>query len=203
MVLSDERPQKPRRFDAPGITAEVWNISEWCWHRGTIDRPRVKDVLGDLEGVASSGKHAREACPVRYRSSFYNRNRWRTVHVGAKVTNIQMSAIYAGDQHFPLSTRLSFDVRCAKYTKGVITGQIGHITALPSPNLHLLRREKGEQDRLPSPIRSCSYLFVHFPFRQLPSSSLSSDLDKLVVVQEPQSRFHHLLSHAPSPPALQ
>ena len=63
MVLSDQRPQKPRRFDAPGITAEVWNISEQCWQRRAIDRPRVKDVLQDLEGIASSGKHAREAWP--------------------------------------------------------------------------------------------------------------------------------------------
>ena len=101
MVLSDQRPQKPRRFDAPGITAEVWNISEQCWHRRAADRPKVKDVLQDLEGVASSGKHAREACPCSlWEFIFYNRNRWRTALVGAKVTHIQMTTIYAGDQHF-------------------------------------------------------------------------------------------------------
>ena len=98
LVLSDQRPQKPRRFDAPGITAEVWNISEQCWQRRAIDRPRVKDVLQDLEGIASSGKHAREACSCSlWELIFYNRNRWWTILVGAKVTHIQMTAIYPGD----------------------------------------------------------------------------------------------------------
>ena len=63
MVLRGERPWKPRRFDAPGITTEVWNIAEQCWRKRAINRPKVRDVLQDLEQVASSGKRTREACP--------------------------------------------------------------------------------------------------------------------------------------------
>ena len=115
MVLRGERPQKPRRFNAPGITAEVWNIAEQCWRKRAMDRPKVKNVLQDLEQVASSGEHTHEACPRSlWELIFYSRNRWPTVLVGAKVAHIQMTAVYAGDKRLSLSTRVPLDVYCAR-----------------------------------------------------------------------------------------
>ena len=61
MASSGKRPQKPRRFDVPGITAEVWTVAEKCWHEKAEERPEAKAVLQDLEWISGSGEHT-ESC---------------------------------------------------------------------------------------------------------------------------------------------
>ena len=61
MISRGKRPQKPRRFDVPGITAEVWTVAEKCWHEKAEERPEAKAVLQDLEWISGSGEHT-ESC---------------------------------------------------------------------------------------------------------------------------------------------
>ena len=49
------RPEKPRHFEAPGLTPEVWEIAEMCWHEDPKKRPDAHTVLRHLEDLASSG----------------------------------------------------------------------------------------------------------------------------------------------------
>ena len=61
MVSRGERPSKPRRFEAPGITPEVWSIAEGCWQKVMELRPYVEVVLLDLLQITSrKGEHAQE-----------------------------------------------------------------------------------------------------------------------------------------------
>lgn len=53
MVFEGRRPQKPQNFDALGINPAVWEIAERCWHEEANQRPEVKVVLQDLEGIAN------------------------------------------------------------------------------------------------------------------------------------------------------
>ena len=53
MVSRGERPSKPRRFEAPGITPEVWSIAERCWHKRAEKRPSSEAVLRNLQQITS------------------------------------------------------------------------------------------------------------------------------------------------------
>ena len=59
------RPEKPQRFEAPGLTPEVWEIAEICWHKEPKERPEVHTVLQRLEDLAGLGTRMR----VRTRAS--------------------------------------------------------------------------------------------------------------------------------------
>lgn len=61
MVLEGGRPHKPRHFDAPGMTPDVWKIARKCWHKKTEERPDVHAVLESLESLVNPGMCAREA----------------------------------------------------------------------------------------------------------------------------------------------
>ena len=58
MVLRGIRPEKPRRFDAAGITPAVWKVAKKCWHEKANRRPEVKEVLENLQKIANSGERA-------------------------------------------------------------------------------------------------------------------------------------------------
>ena len=58
MVTEGKRPQRPRHFNAPGITPGVWTVAERCWHQKTKQRPEVKTVLQNLENIANPGECA-------------------------------------------------------------------------------------------------------------------------------------------------
>ena len=62
VVLRGKRPEKPRRFDAPGITPAVWKVAKKCWHEKASGRPEVKKVLEDLQKIANSGKRTNKGC---------------------------------------------------------------------------------------------------------------------------------------------
>jgi len=49
------RPEKPQHFEAPGLTPEVWEIAEMCWHEDPERRPEAHVVLQHLEDLANSG----------------------------------------------------------------------------------------------------------------------------------------------------
>jgi len=53
VVSKGKRPSKPRHFDALGITSEVWAVAERCWRQKPRGRPKIKDILRDLERIAS------------------------------------------------------------------------------------------------------------------------------------------------------
>ena len=56
MVGKGKRPQRPRSFDAPGITPGVWAVAKKCWHQEAEQRPEVKTVLQNLEVIANPGE---------------------------------------------------------------------------------------------------------------------------------------------------
>ena len=64
LVFQGKRPSKPRRFEAPGITPEIWKIAEKCWHQKAKERPEVKTVLQDLENIVNAGgcTHSASVC---------------------------------------------------------------------------------------------------------------------------------------------
>ena len=62
MISKGKRPRKPRRFEAQGITSEVWKVAEKCWHEKARERPEVKQVLQNLEKIANSGVCTHRAC---------------------------------------------------------------------------------------------------------------------------------------------
>ena len=56
MQVSDgKRPEKPHHFEAPGLTPEVWEIAEMCWHEDPKKRPDTHTVLQHLEDLPNSG----------------------------------------------------------------------------------------------------------------------------------------------------
>lgn len=59
VIMKGKRPQKPRKFDAPGITSGVWAVAERCWHEKAKKRPEVKTILLDLENIANPGEYTR------------------------------------------------------------------------------------------------------------------------------------------------
>ena len=61
-IIKGKRPQRPRNFDAPGITPGVWVVAKKCWHDRAKQRPEVKTVLQDLENIANAGECAPRAC---------------------------------------------------------------------------------------------------------------------------------------------
>ena len=61
IISKGKRPQKPRRFEAPGMTPAVWKIAERCWHENAKERPEVNAVLQYLEGLANPGVCVHEA----------------------------------------------------------------------------------------------------------------------------------------------
>ena len=62
LVFRGERPPKPRRFEAPGITPAVWKVAEKCWREKVKERPEVNTVLQDLENIANTGGCNRGVC---------------------------------------------------------------------------------------------------------------------------------------------
>jgi hypothetical protein len=48
MILKGKRPLKPRPFDAPGMTPEVWRIAQKCWLEEAEERLEVNAVLKSL-----------------------------------------------------------------------------------------------------------------------------------------------------------
>jgi len=63
IIAKGKRPQKPTRFEAPGITPAVWKIAEKCWHQKAKERPEAKVVLQCLEDLANTGKCTHETYP--------------------------------------------------------------------------------------------------------------------------------------------
>jgi hypothetical protein len=57
MVTSGKRPQRPRRFNAPGITSAVWTVADKCWNQEAEERPDVRIVVDALKQIASAGKY--------------------------------------------------------------------------------------------------------------------------------------------------
>lgn len=57
-VSEGRRPEKPKRFDAPGLTPEVWKVAEMCWHQDPKKRPEAHTVLRHLEDITNSGTFA-------------------------------------------------------------------------------------------------------------------------------------------------
>ena len=62
IISRGRRPQKPSRFDAPGITPAVWKVAKKCWDEKAKDRPEVHEVLQSLEEIANPGMCTRKAC---------------------------------------------------------------------------------------------------------------------------------------------
>ena len=56
LVSRGKRPEKPRRFDAPGITPAVWKVAQKCWHEKASRRQEVKEVLENLQKIANPGE---------------------------------------------------------------------------------------------------------------------------------------------------
>jgi len=56
-----KRPPKLRRFDALGITSEVWAVAKKCWHQKPRERPEAKSILRDLEQIANPASAPRSA----------------------------------------------------------------------------------------------------------------------------------------------
>lgn len=54
-VSEGKRPQRPRQFDATGMTPAVWEIAQKCWHRRAKERPEANAVLRSLKSLANSG----------------------------------------------------------------------------------------------------------------------------------------------------
>lgn len=57
-----KRPLKPARFEAPGITPEVWKIAKKCWHQKAEKRPEAHVVLRDLETLLQVNVCTRCTC---------------------------------------------------------------------------------------------------------------------------------------------
>ena len=62
MISKGERPRKPRRFEAEGITSDVWKVAKKCWHEKAAGRPEVEEVLHSLEKIANPGVCTNDAC---------------------------------------------------------------------------------------------------------------------------------------------
>ena len=62
MISKGKRPRKPRRFEAEGITSDVWKVAEKSWHEKPGSRPEVKQVLQNLEKIANPGVCTHIAC---------------------------------------------------------------------------------------------------------------------------------------------
>ena len=55
MISKGKRPRKPHRFEAEGVTSDVWKVAEKCWHEKPGSRPEMKQVLQNLEKIANPG----------------------------------------------------------------------------------------------------------------------------------------------------
>ena len=55
MISKGERPPKPRKFDAPGMSHAVWKVAQKCWNERAGERPKVAAVLQSLEALANPG----------------------------------------------------------------------------------------------------------------------------------------------------
>ena len=62
MISRGKRPQKPSRFDAPGISSAVWKVAKKCWDEKAKDRPEVHEVLQRLEKISNPGVCTHKAC---------------------------------------------------------------------------------------------------------------------------------------------
>ena len=54
MIAKGKRPSRPRSFEAPGITPEVWEIATMCWDENADKRPEAIVVLRLLESLRKS-----------------------------------------------------------------------------------------------------------------------------------------------------
>jgi len=62
LISKGKRPQKPRHFDATGITLAVWKVAKACWHEKANSRPEMDEALRELEKIAKLGVCNHEAC---------------------------------------------------------------------------------------------------------------------------------------------
>ena len=62
MISKGKRPQKPRNFNANGITPAAWKVAKNCWQEKARDRPEMDEALQDLEKIAKLGVCNHEAC---------------------------------------------------------------------------------------------------------------------------------------------
>ena len=56
VVMSGERPQKPRNAEAIGMTEVVWDLLIKCWREDRMTRPTIADVLKRLCGVTGENE---------------------------------------------------------------------------------------------------------------------------------------------------
>ena len=61
MVPKGKRPLKPSRFEAPGMTADVWRVAEKCWSKKAEERPDANIVLQCFQGLNRTGGCTHEA----------------------------------------------------------------------------------------------------------------------------------------------
>ena len=59
MIAKGGRPSRPRSFEAPGMTPEVWRIATKCWDENADQRPEASAVLQLLEPLSKSGVYRR------------------------------------------------------------------------------------------------------------------------------------------------
>lgn len=66
-VLAGGRPPKPLLIVAPGMTPQVWDIAERCWHGEAQSRPDAKVVLQELEDMKAKTGVCTPEVPVATR----------------------------------------------------------------------------------------------------------------------------------------
>ena len=67
LVVTGVRPPKPVVIVAPGMTPQVWDIAERCWHREAQSRPDAKVVLQELEDMKAKTGVCTPEVPVATR----------------------------------------------------------------------------------------------------------------------------------------
>jgi len=53
-VMRGERPKRPEREHAPGLSDQLWDLAQMCWHQDRSKRPTIFFVLDSLEVILDS-----------------------------------------------------------------------------------------------------------------------------------------------------
>ena len=53
-VIGGSRPERPQEEEGVWFTDDVWEVLRRCWAPQPVNRPRIKDVLQDLEEASKS-----------------------------------------------------------------------------------------------------------------------------------------------------